>query len=438
MFEQISSRINNVIKKLAKKGKLRASDVKEGMKDIKRVLIEADVNLGVANKFVEVVEKESIGEKVLKSFSPSEMILKIVYEKMIELLGTSEPLKLDKSPSGVMLVGLQGSGKTTTAVKLAHFLKKKGKSVFLIPADVKRPAAFEQLKDLAEREGFPVFTKRMDDEVKLSKAALTQSVLKRYDTLVFDTAGRLHIDKEMINSAIKIKESIRPQEILLVVDGMTGQDAVNIASEFDEKLGITGIILTKMDGDTRGGAALSVRSVTGKPIKFIGVGEKPGDLEEFIPERLSSRILGMGDLSTLQEKAQSVIEAEKAKEFQEKLKKAELDLSDFLEQIKALKKMGGMDQLLELMPGGKDFRKMLDERALVRTEAIINSMTPKERKIPSIIDGSRKKRIARGSGTSVQDVNQLLKEYEMVKKLMKQMKRGRGINLPFPFMRGFS
>jgi len=337
-----------------------------------------------------------------------------------------------------MLVGLQGSGKTTTAVKLAHFLKKKGKSVFLIPADVKRPAAFEQLKDLAEREGFPVFTKRMDDEVKLSKAALTQSVLKRYDTLVFDTAGRLHIDKEMIDSAIKIKESIRPQEILLVVDGMTGQDAVNIASEFDEKLGITGIILTKMDGDTRGGAALSVRSVTGKPIKFIGVGEKPLDLEEFIPERLSSRILGMGDLSTLQEKAQSVIEAEKAKEFQEKLKKAELDLSDFLEQIKALKKMGGMDQLLELMPGGKDFRKMLDERTLVKTEAIINSMTPKERKIPSIIDGSRKKRIARGSGTSVQDVNQLLKEYEMVKKLMKQMKRGRGFNLPFPFMRGFS
>jgi len=435
MFEQISGRLQKIIKKFGKKGRLTPERVREGLKEVRRALIEADVNVEVAREFIKMVEAEAIGEKVLKSFTPSEMILKIVYEKMIELLGRPEPLRLDKTPSVIMLVGLQGAGKTTTAVKLAGFLKKKGRNPFLIPADVKRPAAFEQLRDLAERNGFPVFTKRMDNAVRLSKAALTQSVLKRYDTLIFDTAGRLHIDEEMIDEAIKIKESVKPSEVLLVVDGMTGQDAVNIAKEFDQRIGITGVILTKMDGDTRGGAAMSVRKVTGKPIKFIGVGEKMGDLEEFVPERLASRILGMGDLATLQEKAREAIEAEKAREFQEKLKRAELDLNDFLEQIKAFKKMGSFEQILEMIPGGHDLKKMMDEKELIKTEAIINSMTPQERKHPEIIDGSRKRRIAKGSGTSVQDVNRLLKEYAMVKKLMKQMKKGRGMGLPF--MRGF-
>ena len=435
MFEQISGRLQRIIRNFGKKGRLTPEKVREGLKEVRHALIEADVHVEVAREFVRMVEADAVGERVLKSFTPSDMLLKIVYEKMVLLLGKPEPLRLDKIPSAVMLVGLQGAGKTTTAVKLAAYLKKKGRNPFLIPADVKRPAAFEQLKDLAEKHNFPVFTKRMDDAVRLSKAALTQSVLKRYDTLIFDTAGRLHIDQEMIHEAIRIKEGVKPSEVLLVVDGMTGQDAVNIAREFDQKIGITGIILTKMDGDTRGGAAMSVRKVTAKPIKFLGIGERIEDLEEFVPDRLASRILGMGDLASLQEKAKEAIEEERAREFQEKLKRAELDLNDFLEQIKAFKRMGSFEQIIEMLPGGHDLKKIMDEKELIRTEAIINSMTPQERKQPEIIDGSRKRRIAKGSGTSVQDVNRLLKEYAMVKKLMKQMKKGRGMGLPF--MRGF-
>ena len=435
MFEQISGRLQRIIRNFGKKGRLTPEKVREGLKEVRHALIEADVHVEVAREFVRMVEADAVGERVLKSFTPSDMLLKIVYEKMVLLLGKPEPLRLDKIPSAVMLVGLQGAGKTTTAVKLAAYLKKKGRNPFLIPADVKRPAAFKQLKDLAEKHNFPVFTKRMDDAVRLSKAALTQSVLKRYDTLIFDTAGRLHIDQEMIHEAIRIKEGVKPSEVLLVVDGMTGQDAVNIAREFDQKIGITGIILTKMDGDTRGGAAMSVRKVTAKPIKFLGIGERIEDLEEFVPDRLASRILGMGDLASLQEKAKEAIEEERAREFQEKLKRAELDLNDFLEQIKAFKRMGSFEQIIEMLPGGHDLKKIMDEKELIRTEAIINSMTPQERKQPEIIDGSRKRRIAKGSGTSVQDVNRLLKEYAMVKKLMKQMKKGRGMGLPF--MRGF-
>jgi signal recognition particle subunit SRP54 len=304
-------------------------------------------------------------------------------------------------------------------------LKSKGKNPFLIPADVKRPAAFEQLRDLAERENLPYFPERLNNEVKLCKQALSRSVLKRYDTLIFDTAGRLHIDIEMIKQIKKIKETVTPSEILLVADSMTGQDAVNIAGEFDEALGITGIILTKMDGDARGGAALSMRKVTGKPIKFIGVGEKSDALEVLHPERLASRILGMGDLKTLQEKAEKAIEKEDAEKFQKKMQEGKIDLADFLGQIKQLKKMGPLDALLDMFPGGKNLKKMMDEKQMVQTEAIIQSMTPKERKNPSILDGSRRRRIANGSGTSVQDINRLLKEFKMVQKLLKQMK-GRG------------
>lgn len=434
MFENLTDRIREIARNLTGKGRLKESDVKAGMRDIRRALIEADVNLQVAKDFVSKVEEESINRKIYESFSPAETIINIVGEKIIELLGKAEPLSLEGQPASILLVGLQGSGKTTTAIKLAVYLKKQGRKPYLIPVDVKRPAAFEQLRDLAIREELPYFEKRLPDEVKLTKLALTQSIIKRYDTLIFDTAGRLHIDKKMIKQIKKVKDTVNPSEILLVADGMTGQDAVNIAGEFDKEVGLTGIILTKMDGDARGGAALSMRAVTGKPIKFLGVGEKSSDLQLLHPERLATRILGMGDIKTLQEKAEIEIEKEKAKEFQEKLKEAKLDLEDFLSQIKQIKRMGPIEDLIEMLPGGSDLKKLMDEKQLVRTEAIIQSMTSEERHNTKILNASRKRRIAMGSGTSVQEINQLIKEYEMVKKLMKQMK-GREPTLLPPFFK---
>ncbi len=435
MLENLTDRIKQIARSLSGRGRLKKSDIEKGMRDIRRALIEADVNLQVARDFTKGVEEEAINQKVYESFTPAEMLLKIVGEKLIELIGKVEPLKLDHQPASILLVGLQGSGKTTTAIKLAVHLKKQGRKPYLIPADVKRPAAFEQLRDLAEREELPYFGTRLNNEVKLCKQALTQSVLRRYDTLIFDTAGRLHIDTEMINQVKKIKNTVNPSEVLLIADGMTGQDAVNIAGEFDKQVGITGIILTKMDGDARGGAALSMRAVTGKPIKFLGIGEKPSDLQLLHPERLASRILGMGDIRTLQEKAEKSIEEEKAKEFQKKLKEAKLDLDDFLHQIKSIKNMGPIEDLLDMIPGGKDLKKLMDEKQLIRTEAIIQSMTLDERRNPKVLNASRKRRIAGGSGTSVQEINQLMKEYEMVKKMMKQMK-GRSPSGPVPSGQG--
>jgi signal recognition particle subunit SRP54 len=425
MFDKLGERLKNIARNLSGKGRLSSSQVQESMRDIRRALLEADVNLNVAQDFVSEVENEAVARKIYDSFTPAEMIIQIVGEKLIGLIGKAEPLVLDKQPSSILLVGLQGSGKTTTAIKLGNFLKSKGKNPFLIPADVKRPAAFEQLRDMAERENLPYFSERLDNEVKLCKQALSRSVLKRYDTLIFDTAGRLHIDIEMIKQIKQIKDTVNPSEILLVADSMTGQDAVNIAKEFEDALGITGIILTKMDGDARGGAALSMRKVTGKPIKFIGIGEKVDALEVLHPERLASRILGMGDLKTLQEKAEKAIEKEEVEKFQKKVQEGKLDLADFLGQIKQLKRMGPLDALLDMFPGGKNLKKMMDEKQMVRTEAIIQSMTPTERKNPAILDGSRRRRIAAGSGTSVQDINRLLKEFKMAQKLIKQMK-GRG------------
>ncbi len=435
MFDKLSERIKSIAKNLSGKGRLSSSQVKESMRDIRRALLDADVNLNVAQDFVTEVENEAVARKIYDSFTPAEMIVQIVGEKLIDLIGKSEPLVLDKQPSSILLVGLQGSGKTTTAIKLGIFLKSKGKNPFLIPADVKRPAAFEQLRDMAERENLPYFPERLDNEVKLCKQSLSRSVLRRYDTLIFDTAGRLHIDIEMIKQIKQIKETVNPSEILLVADSMTGQDAVNIAKDFDEALGITGIILTKMDGDARGGAALSMRKVTGKPIKFIGVGEKSDALEVLHPERLATRILGMGDLKTLQEKAEKAIEKEDAVKLQKKIKEGKLDLEDFLGQIKQLKKMGPLDALLDMFPGGKGLKKLMDEKQMVRTEAIIQSMTPAERKNPSILDGSRRKRIANGSGTSVQDINRLLKEFKMAQKLLKQMKGKGGPSALSSFLR---
>lgn len=434
MFENLTEGIKNIARSFRGRGKLKESDVKRGMQDIRRALLEADVNLQVAKNFVSEVEKEAINRKIYESFSPAEMIMKIVGEKLIGLLGEMEPLKLSGQPASILLVGLQGSGKTTTAIKLANLLRKQGRKPYLIPADVKRPAAFEQLRDLAKREELPYFEKRLDDEVNLCKQALTQSVIRRYDTLIFDTAGRLHIDREMIDQVKKIKSAVKPSEVLLVADSMTGQDAVNIAGAFDREIDLTGIILTKMDGDARGGAALSMREVTGKPIKFIGTGEKSSDLELLQPERLATRILGMGDIKTLQEKAEKVIEKEQAEEFQKKIKEAKLDLEDFLNQIKQLKRMGPIEDLVEMLPGGQDLKKLMDEKQLVQTEAIIQSMTPEERRNTKMLNASRKRRIAAGSGTSVQDINQLIKEYNMVKKLMKQM-MGRGPSTLPPFFR---
>lgn len=425
MFEKLGERIKDIARNLSGKGRLSASQVGESMRDIRKALLEADVNLQVAQGFVTEVENEAVARKIHESFTPAEMIIQIVGEKLIGLIGKAEPLLLDKQPTSILLVGLQGSGKTTTAIKLGCFLKSKRRNPFLIPADVKRPAAFEQLRDMAEREDLPYFSERSDNEVKLCKQALSRSIVKRYDTLIFDTAGRLHIDKDMIEQIKKVKDTVKPSEILLVADSMTGQDAVNIAKEFDEALGITGIILTKMDGDARGGAALSMRKVTGKPIKFIGIGEKSDALEVLHPERLASRILGMGDLKTLQEKAEKAIKKEDVEKFQKKVQEGKVDLEDFLGQIKQLKKMGPLDSILDMFPGGKGLKKLMDEKQMVRTEAIIQSMTPKERKNPSILNGSRRKRIAKGSATSVQDINRLLKEFMMAQKLMKQMK-GRG------------
>ena len=435
MFEKLSERIRNIAKNLSGKGRLSASQVTDSMRDIRRALLEADVNLQAATDFVTEVENEAVARKIYDSFTPAEMIVQIVGEKLIGLIGKAEPLVLDKQPSSILLVGLQGSGKTTTAIKLGYFLKRKGRNPFLIPADVKRPAAYEQLRDMAEREELPYFSDRFDNEVKLCKQALSRSVLKRYDVLIFDTAGRLHIDIEMIRQIKQIKETVNPSEILLVADSMTGQDAVNIAKDFDEALGITGIILTKMDGDARGGAALSMRKITGKPIKFIGIGEKADALEVLHPERLATRILGMGDLKTLQEKAEKAIEKETAVKFQKKLQEGKIDLEDFLGQIKQLKRMGPLDALLDMFPGGKGLKKMMDEKQMIRTEAIIQSMTPKERKDPSILDASRRKRIANGSGTSVQDINRLLKEFKMAQKLLKQMKGREGPSALSSFFR---
>lgn len=422
VFENLTERIKSILKSLSGRGRLSPPEVERGMRDIRRALLEADVNLEVVKEFISDVKKEAINRKIYESFTPTEMITQIVGEKLIELLGKAEPLILEGQPASILLVGLQGSGKTTTAIKLANLLKKKGRKPYLIPADVKRPAAFQQLRDLAEREELPYFSSRLNDEVKLCKQALTQSVLKRYDTLIFDTAGRLHIDSEMIDQIKRIKNAVKPSEAFLVADSMTGQDAVNIAGEFDRKVGITGIILTKMDGDARGGAALSMRKVSGRPIKFIGTGEKPADIEVLHPERLASRILGMGDIGALQEKAEKAIEKEQAQRFQKKLKEGKLNLEDFLQQIKQLKRMGPIEELVELLPGGQDLKKMLDEREVVRTEAIIQSMTPGERINPEILNASRKRRIAKGSGSSVQDINQLLKEYKTVRRMMKQMK----------------
>ncbi|MCI5602875.1 MAG: signal recognition particle protein [Clostridiales bacterium] len=445
-FESLSDKLQNIFKNLRGKGKLSEADVKAALKEVKMALLEADVNFKVVKKFVKSVEERAIGQEVMTSLTPGQMVIKIVNEEMVSLMG-SETTEIKLRPQNeitvIMMTGLQGAGKTTTTAKIAGKLKAKGRKPLLAACDVYRPAAIEQLQINGEKQGVEVFAMGTGHKpVNIVKAAIEHAEKNGNNVVIIDTAGRLHIDEDMMNELIEIKENVTVDQTILVVDAMTGQDAVNVAGTFNEKIGIDGVILTKLDGDTRGGAALSIRAVTGKPILYIGMGEKLSDLEQFYPDRMASRILGMGDILTLIEKAEAVVDEEKAKELEKKFKKAEFGFDDYLEQMQQIKKMGGLEDIISMIPGMGDQLKgaqMPDEKVLGRTEAIIYSMTPEERSNPAIINVSRKNRIARGAGVDIAEVNRLMKQYEQSKKLMKQMsgmmgkkggKKGR-FRLPF-------
>ncbi|RUM88788.1 MAG: signal recognition particle protein [Thermodesulfatator sp.] len=443
MFENLSERLEGVFQKLRGKGKLTKEDVERGLREVRLALLEADVNYRVVKNFVERVRERALGAEVLESLTPAQQLIKIVHEELIRTLGeTPTPLDLGGArPVPLLLVGLQGSGKTTTAAKLALFLRKKGHQPYLVSADVYRPAAIHQLRTLAEKVGVPSYpTEPTEKPVEIARAALAEAKARGRDVVIIDTAGRLHVDEEMMAEAAAIKEAVSPREVLLVADAMTGQDAVNMAKSFQEKVGITGVILTKVEGDARGGAALSIREVTGVPIKFLGTGEKIEALEVFHPDRLASRILGMGDVLTLIEKAQETFDLQKAQELREKLRRREFTLEDLREQIRQMRRMGSLKEVLEMLPGiGKKLKEVpFDERELVRMEAIINSMTRQERLNPKIINASRKRRIARGSGTTVQEVNRLLKSYEEMRRLLRKSRGPRGLErLAMRLLRAF-
>ena len=427
IFEGLSDKLQNAFGKLRSKGKLTEADVKTAMREVKMALLEADVNFKVVKDFVKVVQERCVGEEVLKSLTPGQMVVKIVNEELTALMGDvqSKLTYSSQPPTVIMMVGLQGAGKTTTSGKLGGYLKKDGKSPLLVACDVYRPAAIKQLQVVGEKLDLPVFT--MGDQVspvEIAKKALEYAKSHSNDVVIIDTAGRLHVDEVLMQELKDIKTQVNPQEILLVVDSMTGQDAVNVSESFNEILGVDGVFLTKLDGDTRGGAALSIRAVTQKPIKFIGMGEKLDNLEPFYPDRMASRILGMGDVLSLIEKAESALDLEKAKELGQKLKKNEMDFEDFLMQLEQVQNLGPLDKLLELVPGMGNLKGQIGDldskgKEINRTKAIIQSMTLEERRNPQILNASRKKRIARGSGTSVQDVNRLIKQFNEMKKMMK-------------------
>ncbi len=425
-FQSLSDKLANAFKKFKNKGKLTEADVKAGMREIKLALLEADVNFKVVREFINTVSERAVGSDVLESLVPAQQIVKIVNEELTSLMGGSQS-KLtiaSKPPTVVMMVGLQGAGKTTHAGKLAGLYKKQGKNPLLVACDVYRPAAIKQLQVVGETLGIPVFS--MGDKespVKIAKEGLKFAISKGYDMVFVDTAGRLHIDEELMEELKAIKAEVEPTEILLTIDAMIGQDAVNVASTFNELLDITGVILTKLDGDTRGGAALSVRHVTGKPIKFVGMGEKLDMIEPFHPDRMASRILGMGDVLSLIEKAEQAFDEKQAAELEEKIRKQTFTLDDYLDQFAQIKKMGSMEQLMGMIPGIKPSQAQdmkIDEKLMARTEAIIKSMTRLEREKPEIINANRKKRIAAGSGTSVEEVNKLLRQFDQIRKMMKQ------------------
>ena len=434
MFENLTDRLESAFKKLRGHGTLTEENIQEAMGEVRTALLEADVNFGVVKEFVAAVTAKAIGKEVLSSLSPGQQVVKIVHDELVDLLGSqAEPLRLDgRQPVIIMLAGLQGSGKTTTAAKLALQLKSKGRTPLLVPGDVYRPAAIEQLHVLGEQIGVAVFASTTEQKpVEIARLALAEAVDGRYDTVIIDTAGRLHVDDALMAELQEISRAIPLSEVLFVADAMTGQDAVTVAEKFNTDLEITGVILTKMEGDARGGAALSVKKVTGKPIKFVGVGETVEALEIFHPDRVASRILGMGDVLSLIEKAEAVVDQKNAEKLARKIQKNTFTLEDFLEQIQQIKKMGSLEQLMGMIPGINKLRQLKeapkpDEKELGKTEAIIRSMTLKERRNHRIIDASRRVRIAKGSGTSVAEVNRVLKSYAMMLKMMKNLK-GKGI-----------
>lgn len=436
-FSSLGEKLNHVFSKLTKRGKLTELEIKQAMREIRIALLEADVNVKVAKDFIATVSEKAVGQDILKSLNPSQQVIKIVNEELIALMGgQNQKLEIaSKLPTVIMMCGLQGAGKTTLSGKLALLLKKQGKKPLLVACDVYRPAAIKQLCVVGEKAQVPVFEKGQGDPVKISKEAVEYARQYGYDTVIVDTAGRLEIDENLMQELENINSAVSPTEILLVVDSMTGQVAVQVAEGFSQRLPITGVVLTKLDGDTRGGACLSVKAVTGKPIKFCGVGEKLTDIEPFYPDRMANRILGMGDVLTLIEKAQEAIKEEDAKKLEKKLKENSFDLNDYLEQIDMLKKMGGASAVMSMMPGMSKLKVSeddIDEGQIYRTKAIIQSMTLKERRNPQILNYSRKMRIAKGSGTSLQQINALLKQYDQVKVMIKQMKNGKG-RLPFKF-----
>ncbi len=442
-FEGLADKLHQILKRLKGTGKLNEKDIKDAMREVKMALLEADVSFKVVKDFIDKVTERAVGNEVLESLTPGQQVIKIVNEQMTELMGStnSKIMFSSKPPTILMMVGLQGSGKTTTCGKLGLTLKKQGKNPILVACDVYRPAAIKQLQVVGEQAGIEVFSMGDNiDPVDISKAAAAHASKNSNDVIIIDTAGRLHIDDELMDELSDIKKNIKPTEILLVVDSMTGQDAVNIAESFNEKLGIDGVILTKLDGDTRGGAALSVKAITGKPIKFAGMGEKLNDLEPFHPDRMASRILGMGDMLSLIEKAQSAFDEKKALELEKRIRNQQFTFDDFLEQLQQMKKMGPLSSIIEMIPGmnsGKLKGMEVSDKELVKVEAIIRSMTKKERQSPDIINGNRRKRIAAGSGTSIQDVNRIMKNFEQSKKMMKQfagmekdMRKGK-MKMPF-------
>jgi len=436
MFQDLTDKLDGVFKKLRGHGKLTEKNIADTMREIRRVFLEADVNFKVAKDFIASVQEKALGQDVLKSITPAQQVIKILHDELTGLMGDSDvALEVaSQPPTIIMLVGLQGSGKTTLAGKLAKHLKGRGRTPLLVAADLQRPAAVQQLQVVAEQAGVDVFAERDTTPVRACVTAIERAKKTDSDTVIFDTAGRLHVDRELMSELEDIKQKTSPHEVLFVADSMTGQDAVNTAQEFVQRLDFSGVVLTKMDGDARGGAALSIRAVTGKPIKFVSVGEKLDALEKFHPDRMASRILGMGDVVSLVEKAQQAVDQKKAEKLEKKLRRQEFTLEDFYDQLQQIKNMGPLEDLLKMMPGmgGNTLKGLtVDERALIYVEAIINSMTPEERRRPQIINGSRRKRIAMGSGTSVQEVNKLLKQFQMMQKMVKKMSRGGLKGMPF-------
>jgi signal recognition particle subunit SRP54 len=440
MFESLSQKLEIVFKKLRGEGKISPQNVEESLREVRRALLDADVNYKVAKQFIDDVQKRAVGQEVLNSITPGQLIVKIIHDEMVKLLGeTKSDLTFSQTPPTVILIaGLQGSGKTTFSGKLANLLKGKGRLPLLVAADVHRPAAIDQLQMLGKQIDVPVYLDRAASALKIAEDAIEYARKNLRDTIILDTAGRMHVDEEMMNEVAAIRDRVRPNEILFVVDAMTGQDAVNTAKAFHDRLNFDGVVLTKMDGDSRGGAALSIRSIVQKPIKFIGVGEKLDALEPFHPDRITSRILGMGDIITFVEKAQESFDQEKAVKLEEKFRKAQFTFEDFLDQLREIKKMGPLSQVVSMIPGMNKLpaNANVDDKELVRIEAIIQSMTKEERLRPSVLNGSRRRRISLGSGTTVQEVNRLLKQFEEMQKMMKNISKNgarramRGMGLP--------